>query len=102
MAFRTWLSIGILLAQLFVISNGRTPAKLERIVLPTIVGGDPVDPPDKYPWMVALACLDEDQQNMFVWCGGSLIAPNFVLSAAHCHPESISECDLSTFFVIFR
>lgn len=43
------------------------------IVNPNIVNGIEVNPPFKYPWMVAMG-----------GCGGTLVAPNIVLSAAHC------------------
>ena len=44
---------------------------------PEIVGGQPADP-GEYPWQ---ALLHFDGQLM---CGGSLIAPRWVLTAAHC------------------
>jgi len=40
---------------------------------PQIVGGDEVNPPFKYPFMVNAG-----------GCGASLVAPNVLLSAAHC------------------
>ncbi|KAJ3087314.1 hypothetical protein HK102_011370 [Quaeritorhiza haematococci] len=43
-----------------------------------VVGGDPVGNQDKYPWIVSL------QQNNRHFCGGSLIAPNVVMTAGHC------------------
>ncbi|KAJ3066400.1 Azurocidin, partial [Quaeritorhiza haematococci] len=43
-----------------------------------VVGGDPVGTPEKYPWLVSL------QNNGRHFCGGSLIAPNVVMTAAHC------------------
>lgn len=48
-------------------------------VAPKIVGGVQVDPKDRYLYQVALT-FPWGQQ----YCGGSLIAPGWVLSAAHC------------------
>lgn len=101
-AVRTTFVRIFLLAQLIVIVCGRTTVELSTDFATTIVGGDPVDPPDKFPWMVALACLNDAGNRMTIWCGGSLIAPNFVLSAAHCDPGKVSECSPNAVFVIFR
>eukprot|EP00873_Tetraselmis_striata_P024109 jgi/Tetstr1/444373/TSEL_032264.t1 len=44
-----------------------------------VVGGRPVDPPGRYPFVVNLVRYGVQE-----FCGGSLIAPNVVLTAAHC------------------
>jgi len=44
-----------------------------------IVGGDPVNPPNRYPYQVSITSFEKRH-----FCGGSLIAPGWVLSAAHC------------------
>ena len=53
-----------------------------RRYLPKIIGGNPVAY-RQYPWQVAL--LDRTQPPYFPqFCGGSLVAANWVLTAAHC------------------
>lgn len=46
-----------------------------------IVGGTDA-PPDAYPWMVAVG--NPFENGFYQFCGGSLIHPEWVLTAAHC------------------
>ncbi|GFQ66985.1 transmembrane protease serine 4 [Trichonephila clavata] len=52
-------------------------------VNPFIIGGSEVYPHHKYPWMVAIK-----NENSAFKCGGSLITPQYVLTAAHCLIET--------------
>ena len=49
-----------------------------------IIGGTVVQPPDRYPWMTLLWHNRPDGSLQDWTCGGTLIASNVVLSAAHC------------------
>ena len=52
------------------------------VVSERIVGGDPTSQ-SQWPWQDALYFRGADGKEIFD-CGGSLIAPNWVLTAAHC------------------
>jgi len=67
------LSAIILVASFLALCDGRTT---------NIINGQDVDPPGKYPWQVSL-----QYTSGFHFCGGSIISPTWILSAAHCVPD---------------
>jgi len=68
-----------------------------------VVGGTEVNPKNKYPWMVALVDATTSKDS---FCGGTLVASKYVVSAAHCTAKNnassptfkvrIGEHDLTT------
>ena len=64
-----------------------TPQLLRAPVQARIVNGQEVFPAGKYPWMVGIVgvrtnFLGEEDESF--WCGGTLVSPDFVMSASHC------------------
>jgi hypothetical protein len=68
------------------VENGKRDAADLRGVEPRIVGGRPVDI-SQVPWQTALVVsplLNDGNAHERQFCGGSLVAPNVVVTAAHC------------------
>lgn len=67
-----------------------------------IVGGDAVADPSKYPWMAALVYSDTEEIYDGQFCGGTLVAPEWVVTAAHCvcEKESIVPVQVSDMNVV--
>ena len=53
------------------------------VLIDKIVGGAIVDPPFKYPFLAGLNLFN--QERFATNCGGSLISPTVVITAAHCN-----------------
>src|SRR3954471_10904770 len=74
-----WLAA---LALLGLLHAGAATAGPQPGVTPQIVGGSDVQQ-GAYPFMVRLS-IDRDRDGSRYLCGGTLIAPSWVLTAAHC------------------
>jgi secreted trypsin-like serine protease len=86
---RCVLCAGLWLA-IIVFGGARAEARDLRII-----GGREVDPAFKYPWMVGLLSTSSDTEYDGLFCGGALIAPDIVLTAAHClEGETVENFDV--------
>lgn len=64
-------------------NSKRSRPRLEPVFEPKIVGGND-STVDAYPWMAGLLDRGEDDRFFAQFCGGALIHPYWVLTAAHC------------------
>ncbi|XP_075866156.1 LOW QUALITY PROTEIN: chymotrypsin-like elastase family member 2A [Microcebus murinus] len=58
--------------------------------VPRVVGGEDVMKPNSWPWQVSLQYSFNDK--WYHTCGGSLVANNWVMTAAHCIRSSWTYC----------
>jgi secreted trypsin-like serine protease len=64
-----------------------------------IVGGEPL-PIERSPWQVALVRGYVPEPARYQFCGGSVIAPNWIVTAAHCIKNSIVQTNPSRVSVV--
>lgn len=87
MALRTRLILPLICIGLLMLVGVIAPLRAATGPQPDIVGGGEVPDPNPYVWQAAIVSLPYQGTNS-QYCGGSLIAAQWVLSAAHCFSEA--------------
>lgn len=77
----TMMGIGACLVAADAVAAEKEPSG--QWVRPWIIGGDDVAQ-ERHPYLVSLQFKDDMEQEGAHFCGGTLVAPSVVLTAAHC------------------
>ncbi|MBD2815574.1 trypsin-like serine protease [Xenorhabdus sp. Flor] len=79
---------------LFHCSNSFSDGALKSLPLKAIAGGEEsckdIESNKCKPWVVSIYYVDKNNQKI-MYCSGSLIAPDYVLTAAHCEVKNIGD-----------
>lgn len=62
--------------------DGTSLSNYKTHIIPQIIGGTPVSSINEMPWMCSLNLKSGNTYNHF--CGATIIAPRYVMTAAHC------------------
>ena len=71
------------------VTNGATATPLPSAGLQGQIVGGETAASDAWPWIVAIRAFTEPDS--YTFCGGSLVAPSWVLTAAHCFVNAAPE-----------
>lgn len=100
--FRAGMVAAVLLVSLLVAASAERPASAlaERSVLvPSIVGGAPADS-RTWPWLASI--VENLGSGQAQYCSGTVVAPNLVLTAAHCAEDvSTGQLDQAANFTVY-
>lgn len=79
-----------ILLSLLIVAAVAAPASAQDRINVKIIGGN-IAAPGQFPWMATLVLSGEKKAADGFFCGGSVIAPRVVLTAAHCTEGKAAE-----------